>query len=215
MESYIDELKNKTIYDALQETDTLNDLLLNKVKTFNTEVSKFVELPGYENISIEQIPHLDIPEIQRNLIDAHKNNHYLDQVLKGKDSFVNSVTEVYNRKHKGWRRWFPIRKDEEYNREIKELDEILKTDLKITSDSEFTKHISIGAFYTVGSFAIFAPLIWSLGNYNTMEPYVPLMVSVFMGVAGFGLATAAKILNPKALQIKAEYLDKKIEDLMR
>lgn len=215
MESYIDELKNKTLYDALRETDRLNKALQANVGLFNDELHRFVNLPGYEDISIEQIPKLNIPEIQRELIEVHRNNQYLNQVLEGKNSFVNIVTELHHRKHKGWRSWFPIRKDEEYNKEIKEFDEILKTGFETTFISELVKPVS--------SFALFSLVGLGLGSMPLLEHtnymgivYCPLIFGILTGlVTGGFVAATSTITNQYFFQNEAEYLDKKVEDLMK
>ena len=220
MESYINELKSKTLYGALRETDKLADTLQKKLQknadSFNEELCKFVELPGYEDISIEQIPQLDIPEIQRELIETHRSNLYLNQVLEGKNTFVNIIKGLYNKKHKGWRKfWFPIRKDEEYNKEIKELDEILRTRFEITFLSELTKPASSSVLFS----ALFPPVHVGLdlikyGGYGETEHYVlcGAMAGLVMGL--FSTVFRIESYN-QFFQNEAEYLDKKVEDLMK
>lgn len=175
-----------TLYGALRETDKLADTL----------------------------PHLDILEIQRELIEAHRNNGYLNQVLEGKNTFVNILTELYNKKHKGWRFWLPIKKDEEYNKEIKELDEILRTEFETTFLSELIKPASS----LVLASALFPPVnvgldIIKYRGCMEIEHYIlsGTMVGLVMGL----LSTAFQIESKynQFFQNEAEYLDNKLQEL--
>lgn len=204
-----EQLTKMPLYDALKYTDGLNDDLCKQLATFSQDLKEFESLPGHKDVAGQIIiPQIDVLKIQRDLIEAHRGNHYLDEVLIGNDTFVNIITDLYDRKHKGWNAWIPLRKDDMYNQEIERLNQIVRTDFGTGGVREWCKPVSIASFYGVfGMTTIGLPLIGD-------HPWAPLTVGVGLGtwgmVLGRGMALSEKD-RYVCLRSKTEYLDKKVK----
>ena len=222
----MEQLLKMPLYDALKTAEKRNCITIGaeNVKAENG-IKEYEGLPGYEERCVQRIFKIDVPKLQREIIDTHRNNnHFLDEVIKSKDTFVNIVDGLYKRKHVGWRAWFPIRTDESYNNEVGHLNEIVNADfMKIRQmagpdPSEMVKPVAYGSLGVLS-----AMLIKCLGElYNHL--FSQRESPTFTAVAGIcvgsllltsGLAHIVKCYKFKELSKKAEYLDKKIEEMYK
>ncbi len=202
-----------SLYDALQKTDTINKRIKDSVAAYNTGLTEFCELPGYEDISVKSTPKINVSDVQRQLIEHHRGNQFLDDVLNGNDTFVNIVNELYKKKHAGLKAWlFPLRKDKAYDSEIEYLKEIVYTGFDIGS-FQFFKPAPLGAFSSLFGMSVLGPAV------SRTEDYGFAMAGLFLGYAGAFYGSMSPLGRrwgdlEKARE-HAAYLDKKVEELYK
>ncbi len=208
----MEQMLKMSLYDALKRTDSLNDNLRSGVAAFNKQLEDYKELPGYRDISVADIPHIDIPRLQKSLIESRRGNHYLDEVLRGSDTFVNVVNELYRKKHAGLKSWFfPLRKDKSYNLEVQHLNDILYTGFDIDI-LEFAKPVTLAALSSLFGMAAVGPTIQSANDYGLA------FTGIFFALMGSfcgSIASLGRRCNLDTAREHAAYLDKKVEELYK
>lgn len=111
------------LYTQLKEVEGLNDKL-------NSNISQFYEsLKAIKNytdvdISLENVPKIDVSAIQKRLIfDCSKNPIIYDAIYNHKslEETLNELSQV----NKGVKKMLPRRKDEIHNEKLKQLGELI------------------------------------------------------------------------------------------
>ncbi len=225
----MEQLLELPLYDALQKTDPLEYRLISAVTRFHAELEGFQELPGYTGTRLERTPHIDVPMIQRELIDAHRGNHFLDTVLAGHDTFVNIVTDLRDNRPTGLKALVsPTREIESHNNQIRHLNEILPGITPYSKKEAIFGYGAAALFFGLGA----SSSIVGLGTYTGLlqwlfdgTPYFKEAVQFdprSLGRGALGTLIAAVTLFAAFTEVnytqvlpKAEYLDRKIEEVYK
>jgi hypothetical protein len=226
-------MKKSNLYYDLRNTEQLNEYLEGTIANFNNYFRKYEGLPGFSHpphhISSEEIGFIDIPELQRQIIkkelQKEEKNLILEDAVNGKRS-VKKTLEELSKINEGYKRWLPRRKNDEHNIMIDYMSNLIGDDyldllksLKANGTGHIDNPFTYGAYGLLGGELMYGALL-------VIEAFAPLTetsldeLGIFawiVGLSGLVLASFGMVLrqpNDKNLLKRAEYIDRKIEELL-
>ncbi len=224
------------LYYDLREAEKINESLENTIEQFNSnKFEKYDGLPGFSpprpsrHISPEEVGFIDIPELQRQIIKKElqkkEKNLILEDAVNGKKSVRKNLEEL-SKINEGYRRWLPRKKNDEHNIMIDHMSNLIGDDyldplksLKANGTGEFDNPFTCGAYGLLGGELMYGVLL-------VIEAFAPpketsldesVIFALIVGLSGLALASFGMALrqpNEKNLLKRAEYIDKKIEELL-
>ena len=99
----------ETLYYKLKNSETINDRLRKRVFSFEDSLDEFRGEPGYKEILINEIPTLNIDEIQIIFIRSYGKNIVMRDALQQVKSIKESLLEI-SEVNKGVKKFLPRKK---------------------------------------------------------------------------------------------------------
>lgn len=219
-------MNKPTLYERLRTAEMHDIHMEDRIKEFNQDMKEFENIHGYQDISIKEIPELDIDNYQRSLIIEYRDNEYLDNAISGTIPLKKTFEEL-SKNFTGIRGFFPKLKDEEHNKKVETLSELIPHTENLVTKGVFNPdNLTTGAAYgfAVGLAVAFAvPLATPLVSNNPVNLVEEVSKFVkdakpfigFLSVGGSALGGfSSGLLNLNVLRNQACYIDRKIEKLM-
>ena len=209
-----------TLYQRLRKTDNLNEGLSKHIKTFNDGLKGFVDLEGFQDVSIKT-PEVDISRIQRRAFENYATNEILNSAIYGERPIEKSVEELSSHL-RGISKILPHRKDKQHNARVKELGQLVGYTRNLEKSGLFVPDniVTIPTYMTTLSFGIG----YFLSGYlfkpdtdpemiNAYQTILPTAMSILFSTFGtLGLISELRTI-PRSLKEQAKYIDDKIEKL--
>lgn len=85
---------SKILYSRIKKAEKLNDNLENSVAKFQKSLEKFRNMPGYSEVTLGEIPVIDIPEYQKRIMREYESNPVLNDAIQKKISIEDSLSEL-------------------------------------------------------------------------------------------------------------------------
>lgn len=213
----------ETLYFNLKDTEKINDTLKSRVRDLKTMFERFESLPGFEQfVEIGEIPEINVPEYQREIIQKYQPNYFLNQALDGEKPIEKNLEEL-SKINKGIRKILPRRKNPEHNQKVESMEKLIGMCRHLKAKGIFVlDNLVTGYVFGVGLTSIMTNLVAISGTDPSLsqQEYIfaryllPFLFGVVLTPAQFIRSPHFSNLNPNSnLKERAQYLDKKIEEL--